>query len=499
MFADIIAGLINVFSPYSLLSIIAGTAIGIFIGAMPGLSATMGVALLLPLTFGMAPDVGVPLLMAIYCGAMYGGSISAIMLCTPGTAAAAATCLDGYPMGQKGEVGLALGYSLSASFIGGIFSALFLLLLTPPLAQISLSFGPPEYFSIAVLGLTLIATLSEDSWIRGLLSGMFGLLLACVGSDPLEGVSRYTFGFVNLLSGIDLIIALIGLFSLSQALILAMQYDRHRNLNEVPKINISGRIFPRLGELANLWKTLLKSSLIGVWVGILPGAGADLSSWISYNEAKRASKDSHLFGTGIPEGIVAAESANNAVTGGSCIPMLALGIPGSATTAVLMGGLLVHGLRPGPSFMTEHGVLSFTLMFSMFMANLAMLGLGYLGAKAGVHISKIRDEFLIPFIIVLSVIGTYAMGNSMFDVRFMVVFGFLGFLMKKTGFPVAPMVLGLILGSMAEQSMQQSLLMSFGSWSIFVTRPISAILLGIAGFSLLSVIRRMLRKNLLNR
>jgi putative tricarboxylic transport membrane protein len=389
-------------------------------------------------------------------------------------------------MAKRGEASKALGFSLTASFVGGLFSAFCLLLVAPPLARVSLLFGPPEYFSIAILGLTLIGTISEGSWVKGLLAGFIGLLLATVGMDPVTGLPRFTFGSMNLLSGINLVVALIGLFSLSQALIMVEK----RGGAIVQTQKIRGRVFPTLSELKKVGVTMLRSSIIGTWIGMLPGTGGDLATWVGYNEAKRVSKDRDKFGTGIPEGIVASEAANNAVTGGSLIPLLALGIPGSSTTAVLLGGFLVHGLRPGPRFMTVYGELSFTIIVALFVANLLILIEGFWAAKLGGYIAKVKDETIAPVVIVLSVVGSYSIGNNLFDVKLMLLFGVIGYFMKKVDFPTAPMVLGLILGPMAESGLRQSLLISQGSWRIFVAKPISLILLVLALFSIISAVKR---------
>lgn len=488
---NLISALSNVFNPISLAAIGAGVTMGIVIGALPGLSATMGVALLLPVTFGMDPGVGLPMLVALYCGAMYGGSISAILIHTPGTPAAAATCLDGYPMAQRGEAGRAIGFSLTASFCGGIFSAFALLFIAPALSRVSLLFGPAEYFTLAILGLTLIATLAQGDWIKGLISGTLGLFLATVGLDIVTAQSRFTFGQVELLGGIPLVVVLIGMFSISQALLLIEKKVK----NNVKAKKVSGRILPKLKELKEVWVTILRSSIIGTWVGMIPGTGGDLATWVGYNEAKRSSRNPELFGTGIPEGVVASEAANNAVTGGALIPLLTLGIPGSSTTAVLLGGFLVHGLRPGPKFMTEYGDLSFTIIISLFVVNIFMLILGIFFGKMGVYITKIREDYLAPVIITLSVIGSYAINNSVFDVGLMFIFGLVGYIMVKFKFPTAPMVLGLILGPIAETGLQQSLLISSGNWLIFVTRPVSSILLIFAVISLGSAIVKDLKKS----
>lgn len=477
---------LNVIQPLTLLAIVFGTTVGIFIGALPGLSATMGIALLLPMTFGMDPGIGLPLLMAIYCGAMYGGSISAILINTPGTAAAAATCLDGYPMAQRGEAGKALGYSLAASVFGGFFSAFALLLIAPPLSRISLLFGPPEYFALAILGLTLIGTVASGSWIKGLMSGFLGLLVSTIGMDQITGGSRFTFGFTSLLSGVHVVVALIGVFSLAQAFYL-MDHDEIEIKKETSVEDLKSTL-PKMRDFFKHWKIIIRSSIFGVIIGMIPGTGGDLATWVGYNEAKRTSKHPEKYGTGIVEGVIASETANNAVTGGSITPVLTLGIPGSASTAVLMGGFLVHGLRPGPRFMIDNGDLAFTIILALFATNFILLGLGVFISKIGRVIGDIKNEVLVPSIITLSVIGSYAINNNFFDVVLMFFFGIIGYLMKKADIPTSPLVIGLILGQMAENGLFQSLLISRGSLSIFITKPLSATLLALAFLSLFSAI-----------
>ncbi len=480
-FELMLEGIRNVFDLMSLLTIAFGMVIGIFIGALPGLSATMGVALLLPLTFGMDPGVGIPMLIALYCGGMYGGSISAILIHTPGTPAAAATCEDGYPMTLKGEAGIALGYSVTSSFVGGIFSAIVLLFVAPLLANISYLFGPAEYFILALLGLTLIATLASDEWVKGLISGSIGLFLATVGMDFMTGISRFTFGSMSLLDGIPLVVILIGVFSISQALKLLEQNEED---NSTSSSIISGRLFPKISELLKYKTTLIRSSIIGSIIGAIPGTGGGIACWVGYNEAKRASKTPELFGTGIPEGVIAAEAANNAVTGSALIPTLVLGIPGSSVTAILLSGLIFHGLRPGPRFITEFGGLTYTIIFSIFVANVFMLFFGYLFSKAGVYITRIKRQIIAPFIVVLSTIGAYAIDQSMFDVMLMFVFGLIGYLMIRYKFPVAPMVIALILAKMAELGMRQTLLINRGNVLGFFKNPLSVILFLIALLSI---------------
>ncbi len=485
----------NILNVANLGLILFGVAAGIIIGALPGLSATMGVALLLPLTFGMRPESGIPMLIGLYCGAMYGGSISAVLLHTPGTSAAAATCVDGYPMARKGEAGLAIGYSLVGSFFGGIFSAFLLLFLAPPLANFSLLFGPAEYFTMALVGLTLIASLSSGSWIKGLMSGFLGILLSTVGLDVMSSVSRFTFGYMQLLDGMSLVVILIGVFSITQALVIFEESAEDEGKSQLATDAISGRILPTWSELVQYKNTILRSSLIGSFVGMVPGTGGDVACWLAYNEARRRSKNPELFGTGIPEGVLAPEAANNAVTGSAMIPTLALGIPGSSVTAILLSGLIFHGIRTGPRFITEYGGLTYTIILSMFVANIFMLFLGVLSAKAGMKIAKISVKILAPFIIVLSVIGSYSLGNSMFDVGLMFVFGLFGYVLRKFNFPVSPMVIGVILAQMAEYGLRQALMISRGNWLIFVQRPISLLFLVVCVLSLASAIRQDISKN----
>jgi putative tricarboxylic transport membrane protein len=488
----------NIFNVFNLILIMFGVAAGILIGALPGLSATMGVALLLPLTFGLRPESGIPMLIGLYCGAMYGGSISAVLLHTPGTSAAAATCVDGYPMARKGQAGLAIGFSLVGSFIGGIFSAFLLLFLAPPLANVSLLFGPAEYFTMALLGLTLIASLSSGSWIKGLISGFLGILFSTVGLDVMSSVSRFTFGQMQLLDGMSLVVMLIGVFSVAQALVMieeGMEEDAKADDQVEQELSISGRILPTWSEIVQYKNTIIRSCLIGSFVGMIPGTGGDIACWLAYNEARRKSDNPELFGTGIPEGVLAPETANNAVTGSALIPALALGIPGSSVTAVLLSGLIFHGIRTGPRFITEYGGLTYTIILSIFVANIVMLLLGMVSARAGMKIAKISVKILAPFIIVLSVIGSYSLGNSMFDVGLMFVFGLFGYLLQKFGFPVAPMVIGMILAQMGEYGLRQALMISRGNWLTFVQRPISLLFLVVCALSLASAVRQDIAKN----
>lgn len=474
-------GFANVLQISSLLGIIIGTALGLFIGAMPGLSATMGIALLLPLTYSLEPAVGISMLCALYMGAMYGGSISAILIKTPGTPAAAATVMDGYPLAQQGKAGKALGISLVASLIGGVLSSIALLTIAPVLGNFALQFGPVELFAVAVLGITIIGSLSAGSAVKGTLSGTIGLLLAMVGMDPITGTPRFTFGNVYLFSGVPYTVALIGLFSIPQAIKLV---EKDSGIGKIVS-SLKDRMLPTKEELKKIFPTTLRSSLIGIFTGIIPGTGGDTACWFGYNEAKRFAKDKESFGKGNIVGVAAAEAANNAVVGGALIPTITLGIPGSSATAIIMGGFMIHGIMPGPTLMTEYADVTYTLIWALMFSNIAMFLLGLIFTKAAVNVTKISNKVLAPIIIILCVIGSFAINNSIYDVYLMFAFGILGYFMDKINMPTSPLVVGLILGKMLDTSLHQSLLMSGGSWSIFMQNPISAVLLLISAFSIL--------------
>lgn len=475
-------GLSNVVEPMNLAAILIGVTVGMFIGAMPGLSATMAIALLLPLTYSFPPETGLAMLASLYLSAMYGGSIAAILLRTPGTPAAAATVLDGYPMAQKGEAGKALGLSLTASLIGGVISAIVLLTVAPLLGSLVLNFGPVEIFAIAVLGITIIGSLSQGSTILGLMSGAIGLLLGMVGMDLTTGTPRFSFGYLELFGGINFTVALIGLFSIPQAVRLIMQ----GNTNKSARVSsVTGRMLPTGREFLNMLPNSLRSSVIGVFVGLIPGTGGDTASWFAYNEAKRFARNKAEFGTGCSAGVVAPEAANNAVVGGALIPTIALGIPGSASTAVLLGGLMVHGILPGPSLMTDYGDVTYTLLWAVLFANVALFLVGLLFTRACVAVTKIPNRVVGPVIVVLSVIGAYAINNSVFDIGLMIAFGMLGLAFDSFRIPTPPLVIGLILGPILDTTLQQSLLIGGGEWSVFIANPISATLLAIAALSIL--------------
>ncbi|HSV56823.1 MAG TPA: tripartite tricarboxylate transporter permease [Magnetospirillaceae bacterium] len=468
-----------VLNPGVMLMVLIGVAGGITIGALPGLTATMGVALLVPFTFGRPPTESLAMLLGIYCGAMYGGSISAILIRTPGTPSAAATVLDGYPLGQKGQAGRALSMALFSSFCGGMIGALIMTFLSPVVSRFALEFGPVEYFALALFGLSVIISISGDSLVKGVMSGMFGLLLATIGFDPISGFPRYTFGRVELLEGPAFIPTLIGLFAVSEILNSIMKSG---TVLEV-KARID-RYLPSWQDIRVSLKNILKSSLIGTTIGAIPGAGGDIAAFVSYGEAKRSSRHPHLYGTGVIEGVAATESANNACSGGAMIPLLSLGVPGDAVTAVLLGAFIIQGLQPGPLLYTQHLDVVYNVFASMIVANIVMLLVGMAGIRFFARIILIKREILNPVIFVLSLVGSFAMRQNVFDVGLTLVFGVLGWIMMRAKFPLSPILLALILGPMAEGNLRRALTISQGDFAILASRPIAIALFALAALSL---------------
>ncbi len=442
----------------------------------------MAVSLLIPVTFGMNPIAGLVMLTGVYTAAIYGGSITAILLHTPGTPSSAATAIDGYELTKRGEGFKAIGVATIASVIGGVISALALMFLSPPLAQISLKFSALEYALLALFGLTILGSLAGDSMAKGLMGGVFGLFLGTVGLDQMNGIPRFTFGLLPLESGISMVPAMIGLFSLSQVMIMTEDiFKGKRTVSIIDDENLlKGRFLPTWKEFKLLIPTMIKSSIIGVIIGIIPAAGADIGSWVAYNEAKRSSKATDELGEvgkGSIAGIAASESANNAVTGGSLIPLITLGIPGSATAAILLGGLMIQGLSPGYDLFTKHAETTYSVMFGFLLANILMGFIGYVIAKQAVKITKIPMTILAPIIIALSVVGSFAIQNSIFDVYTMIAFGLLGYFMRKSGFGTAPTILGIILGPILESNFRRALVLSKGNLvQYFFTRPIAIVL-----------------------
>lgn len=477
----ILEALTNLINIQILIMIFLGVAGGIAIGALPGLTATMGVALLLPLTFGMDTVSGILLLLGIYVGAIYGGSISAILLRTPGTPAAAAAAIDGYALSTKGQAGRALGISTFSSFVGGLISAILLTLISPQLAKLALKFTAQEYFALAVFGLSIIASISGKSLVKGLIAGVLGLLVATVGIDPITGYLRYTFNNVNLMGGISFIPIMIGLFALSQIFIALENMSGEKTIDQ--KVN---SVFPNISDIKTIFPTTIRSGFIGTFIGTIPGAGGDIGAFISYNEAKRFSKNKDEFGHGAIQGVAAPEAGNNGVTGGAMIPLLTLGIPGDAVAAIMLGALMMQGLQPGPLLFTQNGPLVYTIFLGLIVANFCMLFLGFLGIRVFTKITKIPKNILFPLIFVLCIVGSYAINNNIFDVYVMFASGIIGYLLEKVEIPTSPIVLALILGPMAESNLRRSLVMAEGNYLTFFTRPFSALFLILAIITLVT-------------
>lgn len=455
-----------------------GVVAGIIIGALPGLTATMGVAMLVPFTFWLPTLPALMVLLGVYVGAMYGGAIPAILIRTPGTPAAAATALDGYPLAQKGSAGLAIGVSCITGVIGGVFSTLVLMLAAPQVARFALKFGPAEYFALAVFGLSVIASLSERKLLKGALMGVCGLLLATIGMDPITAVPRFTFGSTSLLEGLALVPVLIGVFALGEVLYQASLPEPDRSL-----FRQIGRVLPSRAEYRRIGAPTLLASVTGTFIGALPGVGGDVASFVAYDQAKKLSRRREEFGKGSIEGLAAAECANNSVTGGAMIPMLTLGIPGDAVTAVILGALLMHGVRPGPDLFEKQTDLLSAIFIGLLVANLLVLPVGLAGAKLFAQTVRAPRHYLFPLIVVLCVVGSYAINNSLFDVGVMLVFGLVGWALRRMEFPIAPLVLGLILGRMTEENLRRALILSGGSWMVFLQKPIALTLLILAVLS----------------
>lgn len=472
------SSILYVFTPGVLLVISLGVVGGIIIGAIPGLTATMGVALLIPMTFSMSPVSGLSMLMGIYVGAIYGGCISAILLKTPGTPSSAATTLDGYPMAQKGQAGKALGMATFASGVGGLFSAIILITLAPQLAKVALMFGPADYFALALFGLTIIASLSTNI-LQGLIIGFVGMLLSTIGCDPISGFNRFTFGMSNMAGGIAFIPALIGLFAISEVL---AQLDKLAG-EQAATARID-RLFPTRTDLKMCWKTLFRGSVIGTIIGIIPGTGSNIAAWFSYNEARRASRTPEKFGTGYVEGVAATESANNAVCGGALVPLLTLGIPGDSVTAVFLGGLIIHGLAPGPRLFVDRPDVITGLFIGTIVANLLMVLFGFIAVKFSAKLLSVPKKMLLTAIVIFCFIGSYSINQNPLDILTMLGFGVLGYVCQRYNYSQSALCIAMILGPIAEQNLRLALLDSDMSLLVFFTRPISLVFIVLSALSL---------------
>jgi putative tricarboxylic transport membrane protein len=478
---EVISGLMQGFAvalqPMNLLWCFLGVVLGTVVGVMPGLGPPATIAMLLPLTFLMNPASAMIMLAGIYYGAKYGGSTTSILLNVPGESASVATCIDGYQMARNGRAGAALGIAAIASFIAGTVGVLGLMLIAPPLAKLSLAFSSPEYFALMTLGLAMVVLLGGDSMVKALLATLVGLWLAGIGTDLFSQTSRFTFGRMELLSGIDFVVVAIGVFAIGE--VLANMRER----GGAPAIAVPKglrNLLPTKQDLKDSRFAFANGSLVGFFIGVLPGAGSTIASFIAYGIEKAASRHPEKFGQGVVEGVAAPEGANNAETGGALIPMLTLGIPGSSTTAVLLAALVLWGFKPGPLFIPENPALFWGLVASMYIGNAMLLILNLPLVPLFAQVLRAPTYVLYPLILGISVVGVYSTSGSLFDVWLLAGFGLLGYLMRKLDYPTAPLILGLVLGGAMERALRQSLMMSDGSLGILVSRPVSAVMLSLA-------------------
>jgi putative tricarboxylic transport membrane protein len=472
----------------NLLYAFIGCVLGTLIGVLPGLGPAAGTAILIPVTFSLDPIGGIIMLAAIYYGAMYGGTITSVLVNVPGEAASVITCLDGYQMAKQGRAGPALGIAAIGSFIGGTFATLALMVVSLPLATFALRFGPPEVFALLVVGLSLVTGLSGKSIFAALIMTMFGLMLAMVGMDPVRGAPRFTFGIPPLYDGIGFIPVVMGLFGIGEIL-LSMEAP----VLEVIKTKITD-LLPKREEWRVSTGAIGRGTIIGFFLGLIPGIGAIIPTFLAYVVEKKVSKHPEKFGTGVIEGVASPETANNAYANGAMVPLLTLGIPGSPTLAVLMGAFIIHGLTPGPFLFKERPDVVWGLIASLYLGNVMLLILNLPLVGFWAKLLQIRYEFLYPGILLFCILGAYSLNQSVFDVGVMIAFGVLGYIFRKLDWPLAPTVLALILGPMMERALRTSLEMSGGDLSILVTRPISAVLLIVAAVVLLSPAVRLLGK-----
>ncbi|MBU3710411.1 MAG: transporter [Limnohabitans sp.] len=449
---------------------LASCLVGVIIGALPGLTATMGVALMTTLTIKLPSNQALLILICTYVGAIYGGSRSAILLNIPGTPASAASCLDGYALARQGHAGRAMGIATTGSVMGTLIGMFFLAWFTPLLGDLALKFGAYEFFWLAVFGVIISATLSGGDPLKGWISGITGLFIATIGQDGIHAYERFSFDNRDLAGGFALVPALVGAFGFAEVLV-AMKERR-----PVPQINPFDTVIPKVMDVLRYWKTILRSGVIGTFIGIVPGVGEDVAAWSSYAAAKRASKEKEKFGKGSIDGLMAAETGDNACVPGAIIPVLTLQVPGSAPAAVLMAAMLIHGVKPGPMIMIESPQFVYDVVAMMLIATIGIFIYGLVLTKLLVQVLRVPTTIIVPMLFVLCVVGTYALSSRLFDVWTMLLFGVLGYVLRKYQFPVAPMVLGIVLGDLMEKSLRRGLVLSDGDLLPFISRPISAVL-----------------------
>ena len=474
-FSQLLLGFSVALQPINLFYCFLGCLIGTLVGVLPGLGPTAAMSLLLPATLHITPVAAIIMLAGIYYGAMYGGSTTSILVNIPGEAASAVTCLDGYQMARQGKAGRALGISAFGSFIAGTIGIFGMTLMAVPLANLALRFGPPEYFALMCLGMVVLTFLSSTSMVKALMMACFGILIGTVGTDTVSGTARFSFGIIELMDGVGLVPVVMGLFGISEMLLnIETKIDR-----DIFKTRVKG-LFPTVADWIQSAGAIIRGTVIGFFLGILPGGGAVLSSFVAYAVEKKVSKTPEKFGTGLIEGVAAPESANNSAAQGAFIPLLTLGIPSNVVMAMLLGALIIHGVTPGPLLLTNHPQVFWGVVGSMYICNVMLLVLNLPLIGIWVQLLKVPYAILMPLIIVFCIIGSYTIGNSIMDVLFMLIFGVVGYLMKKLKYEAAPLILAFVLGPMLEYSLKQSLMVSKGSFKIFFSRPISATCLIIA-------------------
>lgn len=480
----------------SILLIVIGIITGIIFGAIPGLSATMAIALFLPITYGLSPTQGIVLLIALYVGGISGGLISAILTHIPGTPSSVATCFDGWPLTQKGQATKALGVGIVFSFIGTLFSTIILIFLSPILARFAIKFGAYEYFALGIFSLSMIGSLSGKSLAKGISSALFGCMFATVGIDMIGAVPRFSFGVQSMKMGFNILPVMIGMFAVAEIL-KAAEESRHPLQSETIKINIKG--IKGFGfswaEFRSQWSNGLYSSLIGTGIGILPGIGGGIANIIAYSAVKNKSKYPEKFGSGIIDGVVASEASNNAAIGGALVPLLCLGIPGDTVTAMLLGGLTLHGISPGPLMFTQNVDIVYGIFIALLISAVLMLLIEFYGLRAFVALLKLPKSTLLPGIFIFCVIGAFGVNNQMFDVWTVLLFGGIGYFFNKIKMPTAPFILGFIIGPIIEVNLRRGLMFSQGSFAPFITSPIATVFLSASLLSLvLSGIKNIRRK-----
>lgn len=476
-FGNLMGAFASICTPASLLLMAAGVAVGIIFGSIPGLSASMAVALFLPLTFSMTASLGMNTLVAVYIGGISGGLISAILLNMPGTASSIATTFDGYPMAKKGEGMRALGFGIVFSFLGSVFSFIILTFCAPMLADVALKFTPAENFGICLFALTMVAVLASGNMLKGVLAGMLGLICTFVGMAPIDGTTRFIFGISDLKSGFAQLPTLIGIFAVSEILIFA-EKKMEGKIQKIEIKPVKGFGFS-LKEFIQQLPNALRSAIIGTGIGILPGIGGSTSGMLSYVTAKNMSKHPEEFGKGCPDGIVATETANNATIGGAMIPLLVLGIPGDGVTAMMLGGFLIHGLSAGPLLFVKNADVVYGIFAACMVCSLFMLIIEFFGIRAFVQVLRVPQHILMPLILVLCCVGAYATNNRVFDVQSIILFGVIGYLYHKFGLPTTPFVLCFLIGSMLETYLRRGL-MQYKSFGAFFTRPIFVVFFAVA-------------------